>query len=91
MFSHGWMACPDSGLQFVVKMALRKALKLARGLRKQISDTEEDVMAAKLIEEINLSAYESHGAGHGRQIHRILPGFHRASGRELSAGCQFRK
>ena len=42
----------------MIKMALRNALKLVRGLRKQISDIDEDVMTAKLIKEINLSNYE---------------------------------
>jgi hypothetical protein len=32
-------------------MALRNALNLVRGLRKQISETEEDVMATTLLEE----------------------------------------
>ena len=31
----------DPGLHFVVQMALRNALKLVRGLRKQISEAEE--------------------------------------------------
>jgi hypothetical protein len=48
----------DQGLHFVIKMALRNALKLVRGLRKQISDTDEDVIAVKVIQEINLSNYE---------------------------------
>jgi hypothetical protein len=48
----------SDGLRFVIKMALRNALKLVRGLRKQISDIDEDVMTAKLINEINLSNYE---------------------------------
>ena len=39
-------------------MALRNALKLVRGLRKQISELDEDIMTAKLINEINLSNYE---------------------------------
>ena len=47
----------EDPFRFVIKMALRNALKLVRGLRKQISDAEEDVMAAKLIEEIKLSNY----------------------------------
>jgi len=48
----------DRSLRFVIKMALRNALKLVRGLRKQITELDEDVMAGKLIDEINLSNYE---------------------------------
>lgn len=59
----------DPGLHFVVQMALRNALKLVRGLRKQISEAEESVMAGKLLDEIALSSYrivkdDSGGAGH---------------------------
>jgi hypothetical protein len=39
-------------------MALRRALKLVRGLRKQISEAEESVMAGKLPDEITTSNYE---------------------------------
>jgi hypothetical protein len=39
-------------------MALRRALKLVRGLRKQISEAEESVMAGKLLDEIAASNYE---------------------------------
>jgi hypothetical protein len=53
------MAQPErDGLQFVVEMALRSALKLVRGLRKQIGEREEAVMAAALIREINRSNYQ---------------------------------
>jgi hypothetical protein len=48
----------QEGLQFVVEMALRRALKLVRGLRKQIDEREESIMAAALIREINLSNYQ---------------------------------
>jgi hypothetical protein len=48
----------DQSLRFVIKMALRNALKLIRGLRKQISDSDEDVMTIKLIKEIEMSNYE---------------------------------
>jgi hypothetical protein len=47
----------EQPLRFVIKMALRNALKLVRGLRKQISDSDEDVMTNKLIQEIELSNY----------------------------------
>jgi hypothetical protein len=42
----------------VIKMALRNALRLVRGLRKQISDLDEDVMTIKLIQEIEMSNYQ---------------------------------
>lgn len=62
------MSAPDPGLHFVVQMALRNALKLVRGLRKQISEAEESVMAGKLLDEFALSSYrivkEPGGAGH---------------------------
>jgi hypothetical protein len=52
------MTKPDPALHFVVQMALRNALKLVRGLRKQISEAEESVMAGKLLDEIALSNYK---------------------------------
>jgi hypothetical protein len=52
------MTGPNPALHFVIKMALRNALKLVRGLRKQISDTEEDVIASKLLLEVGQSNYE---------------------------------
>jgi hypothetical protein len=36
----------DAALRFVLKMALRNSLKLVKGLRKQISDIDEDVIVA---------------------------------------------
>ena len=48
----------DAALRFVLKMAIRNALKMVKGLRKQISDIEEDVIVAKLIEELRMSSYE---------------------------------
>jgi hypothetical protein len=48
----------DAALRFVLKMALRNALKLVNGLRKQIGDIDEDVIVAKLIEELRMSSYE---------------------------------
>jgi hypothetical protein len=48
----------DAALRFVLKMALRNALRMVKGLRKQISDMEEDVMVGKLIEELRMSSYE---------------------------------
>jgi hypothetical protein len=48
----------ENPLRFVVAQALREALKLVRGLRKQVSEIEEDVMAGKRIEEIDIAGYE---------------------------------
>jgi hypothetical protein len=48
----------ENPLRFVVAQALRKALKLVRGLRKQIDERDEQVMAAKLIDEIGIAGYE---------------------------------
>jgi hypothetical protein len=48
----------DAPLRFVIKMALRNALRLVRGLRKQISDADEDVMTIKFIQEIEMSNYQ---------------------------------
>ncbi len=38
---------------FILKMALRKALKLVRGLRRQITDVDE-----KIIDELDTSGWE---------------------------------
>lgn len=51
------MPAPDPGLLSVFKMALRNALKLVRGLRKEVGEIDEDVMARKLIEELGRSGY----------------------------------
>jgi hypothetical protein len=48
----------DEPLRFVVKMALRNAFRVIAGLRRQISDLDQDVMTNKLIQEIELSNYE---------------------------------
>src|SRR3979411_2187824 len=56
--SNAGMPNHNPGLHFVVQMALRNALKLVRGLRKQISEAEESVMTGKLLDEIALSNYE---------------------------------
>jgi hypothetical protein len=48
----------DDSPRFIVKMALRKALKLVRSLRRQITDLDEDVMTANLIEELDISGWE---------------------------------
>jgi hypothetical protein len=52
------MSKPDTTLHFVIKMALRNALKLVPGLRKLVGDIDEDVMASKLLLEVDHSNYE---------------------------------
>jgi hypothetical protein len=52
------MSNADGALHFLIKMALRNALKLVPGLRKQIGDIDEDVMASKLLLEIEMSNYD---------------------------------
>ena len=43
---------------FIVKMALRNALKLIPGLSKKISDKDEDIVVLKLLRELNVSGNE---------------------------------
>jgi len=43
---------------FLVKTALPKALKLIRGLRKQVSDIDEDIMAKKMLDELDISGWK---------------------------------
>jgi hypothetical protein len=45
-------------LRFVIKMALRNAFRVIAGLRKQISDMDEDVITIKFLQEIEMSNYE---------------------------------
>ena len=52
------MTDDDDALRYVLKMALRNAVKLVKGLRKQIGAIDEDVMVAKLIRELEVSGYE---------------------------------
>src|ERR1700686_4598517 len=52
------MTDDDAALGFVLKMALRNTVKLVKGLPKQISDIDEDLMVANLIEEVRQSSYE---------------------------------
>jgi hypothetical protein len=43
---------------FVLKMALRKALKLISGLRRQVTDIDESIMTKKIVEELEISGWE---------------------------------
>jgi hypothetical protein len=47
----------DAALRFVLKMALRNAFKMVKALRMQISNIDEEVVVAKLIEELQMSSY----------------------------------
>jgi hypothetical protein len=51
---------PDNNTDhsFVLKMALRKALRMTKGLRRQISDAEDDIIVLKLLEELDVAGYE---------------------------------
>jgi hypothetical protein len=48
----------DDALRFVLKMALRNALKLVKGLRKQVREIDESIVVTKLLSEIDVSGYE---------------------------------
>jgi hypothetical protein len=48
----------EDSIRFLLKMALRKALKLIRSLRKQVSDIDEDIMANKMLDELDISGWE---------------------------------
>jgi hypothetical protein len=43
---------------FVLKMALRKALVLIKGLCREIGSAEEDIIVLKLMRELHLAGYE---------------------------------
>jgi hypothetical protein len=48
----------EESVLFLVKMALRRALKVVRGLRRLISDTDEGIMAKKLVDDLRVSGWE---------------------------------
>ena len=52
------MTDDDKDLSFVLKMALRNALKLIPGLRKQLGDKDEDIVVLKFLRELEVSGYE---------------------------------
>jgi hypothetical protein len=43
--------------RFVLKMPLRKALGVIKGLRRHVSDADEDVIALKLLQELDAAGY----------------------------------
>jgi len=52
------MTDDDKDLSFVLKMALRNALKLIPGLRKQLGDKDEDIVVLKFLRELEVSGFE---------------------------------
>jgi hypothetical protein len=52
------MTDKNPALHFVHKMALRNAVKLVRGFRKQIGHLDEDVIVGKLLDELQTSSFE---------------------------------
>jgi hypothetical protein len=44
--------------RFVLKMQLRKALGATKGLRRHVSDADEDVIVLKLLQELDAAGYE---------------------------------
>jgi hypothetical protein len=44
--------------RFVLKMQLRKALGLIKGLHQHISGADEDLIVLKLLEELDAAGYE---------------------------------
>jgi hypothetical protein len=47
----------DDALRFVLKMALRNALKLVKGLHKQVGEIDERIVVTKLLSEIDGAGY----------------------------------
>ena len=43
--------------RFVLKMQLRKALGVIKGLRRHVSDADEDVIVLKLLQELDAVGY----------------------------------
>ncbi|HEY6258204.1 MAG TPA: hypothetical protein VIY51_20675 [Xanthobacteraceae bacterium] len=48
----------DPAVRFVVKMALRRSLKLIKGLRRQLTDIDENIMVDKLLSELDTSGWQ---------------------------------
>jgi hypothetical protein len=46
-------------------MSLRKALKLIRRLRRQVSEINEDIMAKKILDELDICGWEIRGGNAG--------------------------
>jgi hypothetical protein len=46
---------PDDNHSFVLKMALRRSLGLIKGLRRHVSDADEDGIVMKLLQELDVA------------------------------------
>ena len=44
--------------RFVLKMQLRKALGVIKGLRRHLDDADKDIIVLKLLEELDVAGYE---------------------------------
>jgi hypothetical protein len=50
----------DSTVHFLVKRALHKALRLARGQRKQTTDIDEDIMTKAILDDLDILRLADH-------------------------------
>lgn len=63
---------------FVLKMQLRKALGLIKGLRRHISDADEDVVVLKLLQELNVAEQAHEALNTLRTIQEVINALSRA-------------
>lgn len=49
---------PRADLNFTMKLAFRNALKLCRGIRRQVTDVEEDIAAKEIVAWLERSGYK---------------------------------
>jgi hypothetical protein len=61
-------------LQFTIKLGLRKGLALIRGMRRSLTDAEQDRVAGAIVEHLELSNWKIEEGpplpGHGTNIQR---------------------
>ena len=55
----------EDRIRFLLKMSLRKALELIRRLRRQVSEINEDIMAKKILDELDICGWEIWGSNAG--------------------------
>jgi hypothetical protein len=60
-----WGMPEEDRIRFLLKMSLRKALKLIRRLRRQVSEINEDIMAKKILDELDICGWEIRGGNAG--------------------------
>ena len=55
---------PQRALRFELVLGLRKGLKTCHGLRRQLTEVDEKIIAEKIVEQLQLSGYriEHNGA-----------------------------